>query len=255
MEFHFSRKIAVAGHCGDRAFCPENTLQSFRSAIDKGADMVETDVRMTRDGYLVLIHDRTVDRTTNGTGTVKEMTLEEIRKLNAGTEENPQKIPLFEEMLQQIVSSGILLNIEIKDYYDGENGDFCREVADKVVELVERYGMVERTVFNSADAFALERIHSKHPDYMLHGFYPYDVMHNVMQNPDEYLYCACLVDERDVQLYEDLRQKGIRAWVGAGVRSYEQIKFCYECGAELVTADDPGTMVAYAEKAVQEVGE
>lgn len=255
MEFHFKRKLAVAGHRGDRDYCPENTIQAFQGAIDKGVDMVETDVHMTRDGYLVLMHDHTVDRTTDGTGLVSEMTLEEIQKLNVVIQEgNAQPVPMFEDCLKLIADSDMLLNIEIKDYYDGENGDFCRESIDKVVELVERYDMVERTVFNSFDAFALQYIHSKHPDYMLHGFYPYDIMRNVDQNPDEYLYCACIFDDKNAQLYEDLRQKGIRPWVGAGVREYEHIKLCYAYGAELVTTNDPGTMVAYAEQAVKEVG-
>lgn len=72
---------------------PENTMDSFRSAVELGVDMLETDIHVSKDGKLVLIHDHEVDRTTDGTGLVREKTFEELEKLNAGTAEHPAKIP------------------------------------------------------------------------------------------------------------------------------------------------------------------
>ena len=88
MELTYAGKMMVAGHRGDQSSAPENTV-----------DMIETDVRLTKDGALVLIHDKTVDRTTDGTGAVAEMTLAQLRALNAGTADRPQPIPLLEELL------------------------------------------------------------------------------------------------------------------------------------------------------------
>ena len=100
MKLTYEGKMMVAGHRGDSANCPENTMVAFRAAIEAGADMIETDVRLTRDGVPVLIHDRTVDRTTDGKGYVKDMTFAELRALNAGTKDVPQQIPTLEEFLE-----------------------------------------------------------------------------------------------------------------------------------------------------------
>ena len=78
------KNIYVAAHRGASASHPENTMEAFRAAIEMGVDQIETDVRITADGELVLIHDATVDRTTNGTGKVAQMTLAELKALDAG---------------------------------------------------------------------------------------------------------------------------------------------------------------------------
>jgi glycerophosphoryl diester phosphodiesterase len=96
-------RIAVIAHRGEHRAHPENTLPAFQAAIDAGADFFELDVRTTADGRLVLMHDRTVDRTTNGVGTVREMTFDQIRALDAGTKFSPQfagaLVPSFDEAL------------------------------------------------------------------------------------------------------------------------------------------------------------
>lgn len=77
--------IYVAAHRGWSDVYPENTMEAFRAAVELGVDQLETDIRVTKDGKLVLIHDDTVDRTTNGTGLVREKSLEELRQLDAGS--------------------------------------------------------------------------------------------------------------------------------------------------------------------------
>jgi glycerophosphoryl diester phosphodiesterase len=95
--------IAVIGHRGGKALAPENTLAAFRNAIRLGADYVEIDVRATRDGHLVIMHDGTVDRTTNGSGAVKELDFAIIRSLDAGSKFDAkyagEKVPTLEEVL------------------------------------------------------------------------------------------------------------------------------------------------------------
>lgn len=98
--------VIVVGHRGTRKFAPENTIPAFETAIEYGADLIEMDIRETKDGELVIMHDETVDRTTNGTGKVSELTLKEIRKLDAGSWFNPKfkgvKIPTLKEALDAI---------------------------------------------------------------------------------------------------------------------------------------------------------
>lgn len=89
------RFIKIA-HRGASAYEPENTLRSFKRAIEMKADMIEFDVRLSRDGHLVIVHDERVDRTTNGDGMVKEKTLSELRKLDAGKGE---RVPTLEEVI------------------------------------------------------------------------------------------------------------------------------------------------------------
>ena len=79
LEFIKSGKIMMAAHRGDKDCRPENTMPAYEHAIEVGADAIEVDVHQTKDGVLVMMHDHTVDRTTNGTGKVSDMTLAEIR--------------------------------------------------------------------------------------------------------------------------------------------------------------------------------
>ncbi len=99
------------GHRGARAYEPENTLLSFKKAIDLGVDAIEFDVRKTRDGELVVIHDADVSKTTDGRGLVGELTLEEINHLSA---EKGQKIPTFEESLD-FLDGKVKIVIELKE--------------------------------------------------------------------------------------------------------------------------------------------
>ena len=111
-------------HRGASALAPENTIEAFRLAVEAGAGGLELDVHMTRDGHIVVIHDATVDRTTNGTGAVSEMTLEELRRLDAGHNFSPDggptrpyrgrgvRVPTLGEVLREF--PGVAINIDIK---------------------------------------------------------------------------------------------------------------------------------------------
>lgn len=120
----------LCAHRGAMSTFPENTLQAFQEAIRLGAEMIEFDVRLTSDGALVVMHDATVERTTNGTGKVADLTLEQVLQLDAGSWKGPEfvglQVPLFEEVLD-IMPRDIWLNIHIKG---GE------EVGRRVAEIV-----------------------------------------------------------------------------------------------------------------------
>ena len=248
MKLDYKHKVMVAGHRGDPDFFPENTMQSFVSAINKGVDMIETDVHMCLDGEIVIMHDELVDRTTDSNGSINEMTLSQIKKLNAGTQTNIQRVPTLIEFLDYAAPLDILFNIELKDYFKGDNSKFCIESLEKTLELLDKYNVVERTVINSFDAFLLQYISEKYNGkYMLHGYYPHSIMKNVDRNPDEYLYCACIFDIDNKDNFKHLKGCGIEPWLGANVKNKEQFKQGVANGARLFTTNDPAQAIKILE--------
>lgn len=204
-------KMTVAAHRGDCYNYYEKTMTAFKKAIQEGVDMIETDVHLTKDGTLVLIHDNTVGRTTDGEGEIANMMAEELFKLNAGDVNMPEKIPCFEDVVKLVASQNIMLNIEIKEYYSEENEQRCISCIEKVIEIVEKYNLSEKIVLNCFDAWVLEYVYKKYGNkYMLHGVYPYSIMQNVTLNPDKHLYCACIFDDKNKEYYDYLIKKTLR---------------------------------------------
>lgn len=240
MTLTFKDRMAIAAHRGDSYNYYENTMTAFEKAIEGGCDMIETDVRLTLDGYLVLMHDEEVDRTTNGKGRVKEMTFAQIRGLNAGNKKDPERVPTLEELLALVSKTNITLNIEIKEYWSVDNEERCIKCIEDTLALVERYGMEKRIVVNSFDAWVLEYVYKKYgKKYLLHGFYPYWEMKNVSVNPDEYLYCACIFDNENKSLYDYLIERNIEPWIGASVTKKSNLDLCLKYGAKLITTNNP----------------
>ncbi len=136
---------------------PENTMPSFEHALELGADLVELDVHLTRDGHLAVIHDETVERTTNGQGAVRELTLAELQRLDAGSWFGPEyggaRIPALDEVLAWARRSGVMVDIEIKNgpvYYAG--------IEEAVVAAVARHEMTEQVIIISFDHVAVGRV-------------------------------------------------------------------------------------------------
>ena len=244
MKLTYEDKMAVAGHRGDSYNCYENTMSAFKMACECGADMIETDIHLSSDGYLVLIHDDTVNRTTNGNGRVCEMSFEELRALNAGDIDSPEQIPTLEELLVLAREQKVTLNLEIKEYYSEENEARCVKCIEDTLALVEKYEMASRVVINSFDAWVLEFVYKNYGKrYCLHGFYPYHEMFNVSINPDMYLYCACIFDNTNKAHYDYLISKGIEPWIGASITQSARLRLCQKYGARLITTNNPGDIL------------
>src|SRR5919202_5121590 len=131
-------RVWVVGHRGAMGHCPENTLASFERGLELGADWIELDVHLSRDGALVVIHDETLDRTTNGSGLVKDHTLAQLERLDAG---GGQRIPTLDEILEWARANGVVLDIEIKNaplYYNG--------IEAAVVRALDARTMTEQAV-------------------------------------------------------------------------------------------------------------
>lgn len=244
MSFTYSDRMTVAAHRGDSYNYYENTMTAFKRAIESGADMIETDVHLTCDGYLVLIHDDKVDRTTNGQGRVDEMTFEQLRGLNAGDAASYEQIPTLEELLILVKDTDVTLNIEIKEYWSEKNEQRCIKCIEDTLSLVEKYSMGDKILINSFDAWVLEYVYKKHgKKYALHGFYPYWEMSNVSINPDEYLYCACIFDNQNKSLYDYLLERNIEPWVGASITQKSKLDICRKYGARLITTNNPSDII------------
>ena len=243
-----ANQMMVAGHRGDCYNYYENTMKAFEAAIAAGADMIETDVHLTKDGVLILMHDEKVDRTSNGIGFIKDMSYETLLKLNVGGKTEPAAIPTLEDLLQLLSKHNILLNLEIKEYYTPGNEARCEECIEKCVKLIEKYNFADKMVFNSFDAYVLEYIDKKYPGrYLLHGFYPYSIMSNVKRNPDEYLYCACVFD-MNPENYQYLCSKNIEPWIGTGVTNESKLKECFDMGTRLITTNFPADCIGKLER-------
>ena len=154
--------MQTIAHRGGRTDQPENTLAAFRNAIDQQVDWLEFDVQMTKDGALVVIHDETVDRTTNGTGAVLDMTLEQIRSLDAGQGE---KIPTFGEVIGLAKANGTKILPETKSahLYPG--------MEEKLLLIVEQADYLDQTVIQSFEPASLERLHRLNPRAKLCALY------------------------------------------------------------------------------------
>lgn len=138
---------------------PENTLAAFRQAIASGAEAIEIDLRGTKDGEIVVIHDATVDRTTNGSGAVAEQTLAQLRQLDAGRGE---RIPTYQEVLRLVSGTGIVLLLDIK-----KGGVLDRQ---KVIRMTEDHYAVANVIVGSRNLDDLKTFRALSPGLRTLGF-------------------------------------------------------------------------------------
>jgi len=155
--------VLVTGHRGFSGAAPENTPASFRAAIAAGCDIIELDVHLSRDGEVVVIHDDTLERTTDGRGKAAEQTFAELRRLDAGAWFDPsfagERIPSLAEVLA-LARGRVLVNIELK------KGKIplpytLEELADTALREVEKAGMESQVLFSSFAPAAIDRIRAR----------------------------------------------------------------------------------------------
>ncbi|MDO5417580.1 MAG: glycerophosphodiester phosphodiesterase [Lachnospiraceae bacterium] len=155
--------MKVIAHRGYSGKYPENTMLSFQKAVESGCDEIELDVQLTKDDVVVVIHDERIDRTTDGTGLVKDYTYEELKKFNAAKlfpkVTDFQHVPTFDEYCAWVAETGITTNIEIKTgvyYYE--------ELEKKTVDIVKKYGLEKKVMFSSFNHMSLVRIKELMPE-------------------------------------------------------------------------------------------
>ena len=153
--FLSAKQPLVVGHRGACAYAPENTLASFRLAAEQGADAVELDAKLSADGVVMVIHDPTVDRTTDGKGRVNMLSLGQLKALDAGSFFAPafagEPIPTLEEVFDS-VGRQVLINVELTNYASPMD-----DLVAKVVALVRNFHLEERVIFSSFHPLNLAR--------------------------------------------------------------------------------------------------
>jgi glycerophosphoryl diester phosphodiesterase len=151
--------FVIIGHRGASAYYPENTMSAFRAAYEMGAEMIELDILLSKDGVPVVIHDESLERTTNGAGKVMEYTYKELSKLDAGSwlgdEHTGERIPSLEEVLQ-FAKGKVAVNIEIKT--EVVSNDLREGIEEKAYEIVKKYDMQEYVLFSSFDYRAIAHL-------------------------------------------------------------------------------------------------
>jgi glycerophosphoryl diester phosphodiesterase len=145
----------IFAHRGSSKYAPENTLAAFELAIQQGADAIELDAKLSADDYVVVIHDQTVDRTTSSTGKVKEITLNELHKLDAGSHFDAayqgERIPSLDDVFET-VGKRIFINIELTNY-----SSLTDSLPEKVANLVKKHKLESWVMFSSFNPLALFR--------------------------------------------------------------------------------------------------
>lgn len=156
--------VWVIAHRGSSKDAPENTLAAFELAIEQGADMIELDVQLTKDGQIVAFHDKTLKRTTNGEGKLSNYTLAELKQLDAGSWFDDYRfmgepIPTLREVLA-LCAGKIMLNIEIKKYAIDRQQD---QMERQLLALLQEYEMVRHTMISSFNTLTLIRLKEMEP--------------------------------------------------------------------------------------------
>lgn len=231
------KDMVVAGHRGCKAFYPENTLLSMQSALDMKVDMIEFDLNLTKDKVVVVMHDNTVDRTTNGTGYIHDMTLQELKTLDAGIKAGKifegLKVPTLREFCDLINPyKDLLLNVEIKEK--------THETVDLAMGILKEYDLTDRCVFTCFDASIIAYMHDTY-GVKTQGF-PKEKMQNFVEGENgtySKMYAVGIdmkiITPERVKEFEDM---GILPWSYCPDTA-ELVRESIRCGARLMTCNNP----------------
>jgi len=241
------RAPLVIAHRGASAYAPENTLAAFRKAADMGFDLIENDVRISSDGVIVVSHDKSLDRCTEGTGEISDLTLAEIKAPSAGAWFGPEyaeeKIPTLQEALEAIPgNAGYCIELKVSG------------IAEKVVRLVEEAGQVERTVifaFDGANGAAVKEANPRLPFLYLVAAQPEDRIARIpdfVANALDFHADMIGVNQGGLspELVKASKRRGIRVWVWT-VDDFERAKECVLMGVDGIISNKPDVARAAVE--------
>ncbi|MEM3185941.1 MAG: glycerophosphodiester phosphodiesterase family protein [Conexivisphaerales archaeon] len=232
--------FVILGHRGAKGYSPENTIPSFKKAIELGADGIELDVHLSKDGELVVIHDDTVDRTTDGTGFVHDMTVQQLKRLDAGIKFGKGweglRIPLLGEVFEKIGRTRY--RIELK-----HSGLVYKDIEKKVIKEVESKGFPEETEYSSFDFDSVENLKmidsSLKTGIIIHGKVKWFIPIAKKLRCDSIFVISDLLDESDVSLAHKSSLK-VGMW---GVNNYSTSTKAARLGVDSITTDYPDLAV------------
>ncbi len=233
-----SKYPLIWGHRGASGYAPENTLPAFKMAADMGADGVELDIQMTKDGVIVVCHDETIDRTSSGKGWLKDFTFDELRRLdfrNGNTAYEGVQIPTMEEVFDLLEPTGLLINIEIKTGIV-----FYEKIEEKILELTKRKHWEDRVIYSSFNHYTVRRIKeldSSAKTGLLYGDGPIDMPGYGHRLGADALHPA-FYNLQYPDFMEDCRKYGldVNVWT---VNSAAELRACREYGVNAVITNYP----------------
>lgn len=240
----------MIAHRGAARIAPENTLTAFRLAAETGADAIELDARLSADGAVIVLHDLSLDRTTNGSGDVSDWSLTDLKALDAGAKFSAsfedERIPILDEVLEE-VGRRILVNVELKDY----ESMLDRRLAEAVVRIVRHHGLERRVLISSFTPFGLRTVRRLAPEIPLglllwadekkwmqfaaRGLTPFEACHSHERMTDRYLIAA-----------EHSRGRRVHSWT---VNNADRMRELVLLGADGLITDAPDV----ARQAVRDV--
>jgi glycerophosphoryl diester phosphodiesterase len=224
--------VSIAHRGGIVPGVPENTLAAFRRAIQEGAHVIEIDLRATKDGEVVVMHDDTVDRTTNGRGKVAELLWPELKNMDAG---GGQRVPTYEEVLQLVAGTGVALLLDIK-----ESSNLDKR---KVVRLTEKHDAVNNVIVGPRRLADLRAFQALNANLKTLGF--------VKEVDDVQAFVDAGVDlirlwpewiARDPGLIDRLHRLGKPVWVTADDAPREKLAQLIKLGVDGILSDFPEQM-------------
>lgn len=230
----------IFAHRGASAYAPENTLAAFRLAAEQGVEAIELDAKLTADGEVVVIHDMTVDRTTNGHGEVRRLRLEEIRRLDVGSffseAYRGEKVPLLREVFEEL-GQRLFINVELTNY----NAPLD-PLPVKVAQLVREYHLEERVLLSSFNPWNLLRIRRRLPEcpvalLALEGRSGWLARSDLMHWVSPRIIHPYLADVTPEWIrHEHQRGRRIHVWT---VNRAEDLEALFRWGVDGVFTDDP----------------
>jgi len=237
-------KPVIFGHRGASRYAPENTVAAFDLAISQGGNALELDTMLTSDGIPIVIHDHTLERTTNETGMVNRKIVDEIRELDAGLyfseEFRGEKVPLLEDMLIRYQDK-ILINIELKNYHSPKD-----ELASIVLEMVESLGMLDHVIFSSFLPRNLKILRSLQPAAKVALLTPKGILGVLFrsvffhgQSP-EIIHPSFDVVTRESIENEHRRGRRVNVWT---VNDPQTARNLIDWGVDGLITDDPGALL------------
>lgn len=221
--------VVVTSHRGAGSLEPENTLRAIRRAIALGIDQIEIDVQLTKDGHLILMHDPTVERTTNGSGKIADLTLIEIRQFDAG---NGERVPTLDEALA-LLDGKVILQIELK-------GPGTAQPTVSAVMNAGKEAQVVLTSFMHQELRDAQRLNSRLRLGALWGRLPADVVQQTKQLGAEALHVWH--EFVDQQLVTEAHAQGllVRAW---NTSKEEDMRRLIALGVDAIGSDRPDILL------------
>lgn len=236
------RPIIIA-HRGDKSHAPENTLAAFSLAAEKKADAIEFDVKLSADGQVVVLHDQTVDRTTNGKGNVSRLPLAAIKELDAGTWFSEQfrgeRVPTLDEVFET-VGKRVLMNVELTNYANPNDG-----LVPKVAELVKKHALQDRILFSSFFSRNLRKARLLLPEVacgLLASSGILGLWARSIGWRGDFLALHPYLREASPTLIRRVHAAGKRLHVWT-VNSEEDLKRMIDLGVDAIFTDDPGLIL------------